>query len=691
MTNTDNQLSIVFDFTAPLIKINLANDVEGRYNHRQPPPTIACHADIFLLTITGIKSSYVKHKVAGSRLTASLKSLDVVDLYQQGPASFSQLLSSTPPDLTSNQPNNNDFITIEIKDSLISTPGKDVDIKFHELYVNWNPETMAAIFYSIKVPSEPESPNTDFAVGTPGRASSPTPSSSSLDDFFDANDASDFEDAYDQTEPNRPSSPLVFFSPSPDFQRTVECPVSHFKEILEVITSPSQSAPSPMKPFKLTLTLKKLHVLFNKDSRKRRMVKAEVDATSVVFVKKESGGHITDASLGNFTLSDNSTAGGTLYEQLIGLKTDRALAPDESSLSIRFETYDRSNELEGVKIDQMDGTIENCDSFLSLKLSPMKFVYIQQLWLEIIDYFFTGILGNEVWGSFNAEEEEKVLLEAIMAKLKNPQPSSSKFNDTFTEYLPGSDADGLRFLKFDIDIQSPILILPVHYRSRSNLQLDMGRFHVANYHRGEEELDSINPHPNTYRMQYYNNCNISASPISLLSSLASDKTTLTSTDSLIDLSINIRWPMGDMIDRIVPRWTINCIFAPLTAKLRRKDYALLCHMIGENIGEDTRNMDEWIELMRKRRISLSSHTTGPAYVDDDAFVLYGYDVKNGKVRRSEERSDELIMPSLATRIARARTSVQEAPPPQPPQYFLITIPTFFAIRFAHRSRQHMHS
>ena len=44
-----------------------------------------------------------------------------------------------------------------------------------------------------------------------------------------------------------------------------------------------------MKPFKLKLTLKKLHVLFNKDSRKRRLFKAEVDATSVVFVKKGEG------------------------------------------------------------------------------------------------------------------------------------------------------------------------------------------------------------------------------------------------------------------------------------------------------------------------------------------------------------------------------------------------------------------
>jgi len=54
-----------------------------------------------------------------------------------------------------------------------------------------------------------------------------------------------------------------------------------------------------------------------------------------------------------------------------------------------------------------------------------------------------------------------------------------------------------------------------------------------------------------------------------------------------------------------------------------------------------------------------------------------------QVRRNGERRDELTMPSLATKIARARISVQDAPPHQLAQYFLPPIPTLFAIRFAH--------
>jgi hypothetical protein len=221
-----------------------------------------------------------------------LKSLDVVDLYQRGPKPFSQLLSSTPPEPSLNPTNTSDFITITINDSLPETPGKQIDLKFHELYVNWNPETMAAIFYTIKIPKQirsSSSPLDDLPPATPERASSPAFSCSSYasDDFFDANDDSDLEDPFEDS--LTPKSPLNFFSPSANFDRNDEHrPISPLDEAPNYLPRSSVTQ-AQMKPFKLKLTLKKLHVLFNKDSRKRRLFKAEVDATSVVFVKKGEG------------------------------------------------------------------------------------------------------------------------------------------------------------------------------------------------------------------------------------------------------------------------------------------------------------------------------------------------------------------------------------------------------------------
>jgi len=56
-----------------------------------------------------------------------------------------------------------------------------------------------------------------------------------------------------------------------------------------------------------------------------------------------------------------------------------------------------------------------------------------------------------------------------------------------------------------------------------------------------------------------------------------------------------------------------------------------------------------------------------------------------EVRSDEERSNELTTQSQATKIVHARTSIQDAPPPQPPPVFSSLIPTPFAIRIAHRS------
>ena len=56
-----------------------------------------------------------------------------------------------------------------------------------------------------------------------------------------------------------------------------------------------------------------------------------------------------------------------------------------------------------------------------------------------------------------------------------------------------------------------------------------------------------------------------------------------------------------------------------------------------------------------------------------------------EVRLDGERSNELKTPSQAVKNARARTFVQDTPPPKPPQQFPSPNLTLFAIRFAHRS------
>ena len=253
------------------------------------------------------------------------------------------------------------------------------------------------------------------------------------------------------------------------------------------------------------------------------------------------------------------------------------------------------------------------DTEMTLNFSPVKVVYQQQLWLEVIDYFFVGILGNEVWGGFYAEEEAEAFLEKTIKLISDPTYPMQPY------------ADGVRFLKFSIDIQNPTLVLPTHYRSLYYLSLEISSLSIANHFTNAEEDDVLSPlEPKPRLMQYYNNCAAISPAIDIHACSPSGKIRLTSES--VSLNVAIKWPLGDVVGRVVPRWKINCVIDNLRATLRRQDYALLTHMVYDNIMEETRNMEEWVELTRLRR---EADAGDMAYKDTTAFSLYGYDIKNG--------------------------------------------------------------
>jgi hypothetical protein len=87
-----------------------------------------------------------------------------------------------------------------------------------------------------------------------------------------------------------------------------------------------------------------------------------------LFQKKPTGGHKTDCTFGNFTLVDNSTPGGNIYHEIIGLKktTHAPTGPTAPSvLSLGFETFVRSNE-DGASVDPSSGTVTNSGACASL-------------------------------------------------------------------------------------------------------------------------------------------------------------------------------------------------------------------------------------------------------------------------------------------------------------------------------------
>jgi hypothetical protein len=64
-----------------------------------------------------------------------------------------------------------------------------------------------------------------------------------------------------------------------------------------------------------------------------------------------------------------------------------------------------SNENKDREVDEEEVGIEEGCNLLSLSLSSMKFVYLQQFWLEIVDYVSEGILGDAVNGTLRSASD----------------------------------------------------------------------------------------------------------------------------------------------------------------------------------------------------------------------------------------------------------------------------------------------
>ena len=553
-----------FSFSAPLISFLLTNDVDGRANYRQPPlppnpksksksKSSLPPAPILLLKIEGITAGLCKYSSTFSQFVGTMKSLQGTDLYQQAGESFARLVSSKNPDgddLESSNLDNFDDKDLMVVSVKSDNSHKEVDVLFDELYVEWNPETLSAIHYCLQTPEDlvnrecdldelinnpsnslfatplakPESPP---PVGSP---SSPPP----LDlNFFDAceNENSSSNSFY------AVSAQKSFLSPQQNYNNFFSPiqPSSVLHSAFNIVAdsdsdddSEDAADPTPQPPtFTLKLVLAKLRVRFNKDSRSRRLIVAQVDRTNVYFIKKSTGGSKTVCDFGNFTLIDNSTDGGSIYSEILGLNT--AEGRQNSLVNLIFETFPRLNKNNdsnnkspkpspnSVFVDGEAGTVDNCDYHLSLELSPMRFVYIQQLWLEVIDYLFVGILGDEVWGKFQNAIDNNILdkLKNSSNPSKSTTPSPSPIPIPIpppaptTNPLPNSDAPGINFLKLSINIQNPTLILPVHYRSPHFISLKIKSVNIANYFLGQPELFKHNLNV----MQWYNNLNITGENI----------------------------------------------------------------------------------------------------------------------------------------------------------------------------------
>ena len=539
-------------FSIPFVALHLRNDIDGR-------DSFDGHStELVQLTIENINGNYFK--TSETSFSVNLGSLFAMDLYQKAGKDYEMLLSSNK-----NRNKHVDLVSLDYTRYSEKESGSKLSIVFNELFVEWNPETIAAIQKALR------SNNYINANDGSGKVLDSTDTNNSQTLLYPRLKTNDFhlESHTEEVLPNIESR----------LQNDITNSLTHQQKETLHSGGIDQSHESPKDistpPFQLSFSISKFCLNLNKEARKRRLVSTQMVQLKAQYVTKKFGGIRIKASIGNLMIQDNGTYGGTLYSQMIGLKM---IQEQKSLVYLEYESYplrhqsDQSDKLSdclGAKIDHDSGQISGSDASLSLHFSSMRFVFIQQFWLEIFDYFFEGILGYEVWGLDRPPADPPI------------SEIASNLNIIPTEKI--------NFLNFVVDMNTPTILLPVSYRSPHHIKLEVANLKFSNSFSGEPANLS-----RFIQIQWFNHCTIAFTDLRFFNwlnkPLSSQK---------IQITINVKWPVGPTAPLIFPKWRVKILIKEAAFMMQQSDYALFNHFLFYNIMEETRNLDEWNICKRK--------------------------------------------------------------------------------------------
>lgn len=604
VTRTDNdamayqaesQSIFNFQFSAPFVALHIGNDVDGRDPGMTP---------LVEITIQKIRGNYKQH--TNTEFSARLGSLYAVDLYQRAGSDYKMLLASTS-DIDSKSLNrvngteNSDLVEVKYTQFMESKKGSILSIGFHELYVEWNPETIAAVQKAMRLPIAENSEKNNNLTSKPermGQRSSTVSHTKLQDDFslygdlLQEENSTSFDSSFPVNKHDTSFDSIYYtckkdsteFEPmSPYFSPKLGIPSPRVSSSKVYESIPEENENFPIPPFLLTFSLSKLYVNFNKDLRKCRLFSVQMDHTNVEYLTKPLGGIKISATMGNFAVNDNGTNGGTLYTQMIGLKM---IQEQKSIFLMNYESFPRDmydkhfNEdcdTKKIVIDNERGTVSGCDSSISLNFSPMRFVFMQQFWLELSDYFFEGILGYEVWGAEKPETDELPLTDL--------KQSNNLQEQRF-------DSDKIKFNSISIEMAEPVLLLPITYRSPHHIRLELNYVRISNNFCGKK----LNT-PFYIPMQWYNNYSLTFSGLRIMNW---NSKALSSPE--MEMFVLVTWPVGITAPLIIPKWNVKCNLSEFSISLQKEDFALFNNFLYYNVMEDTRHADELDEKSKENQL-----------------------------------------------------------------------------------------
>ena len=322
-----------------------------------------------------------------------------------------------------------------------------LEVEFNSLHVEWNPETVATVqntFFVTEQEPEPESasePRIERPTGlerlanksTEGLAERRNSTSSSSSDgdteFYDVQTSITME---------------AESSTDGEAAAVAQQDVGESPRILAKGPPSQDGSDDTTVLFRVTATMQRFSLSLNKEVQRRKLVQLAMEDVKVEYSECANSA-ASSGSLGNLSVQDLSPAGATNneYRELLGLK-ERG----DSLLTFDYEYCSRESALHESK---------GFDSKMRLHFSPMKFVYIQQQYFELLDYLYAGLLGT-------------IFVKGAEAAAKISQ-----------------QIEGTRKDLISVNIQSPMILIPTNPTAKEHLLLYADEIVM------EHEIDESNP------------------------------------------------------------------------------------------------------------------------------------------------------------------------------------------------------
>ncbi|ETO15964.1 hypothetical protein RFI_21395, partial [Reticulomyxa filosa] len=262
-------------------------------------------------------------------------------------------------------------------------------------------------------------------------------------------------------------------------QRSLSASLSHETKKKEKDSSVS---------LKVMYRFQQLNIRLNKPHRLRHVAQLGLAETNIGFCLYGDYSYVLQGEIGNLTavdLTNEGSEGSSLRTKpptILGL-IDTA---DESSTASPATSRAKTNKVLltfSYQVALFDTVKWRYRTQLKASISSMRFVYHQQLVMEIMDYIQSGMLGLM---STPFQREASTSLPLSPTGSSASSNSSSKSLQSKSESIQRSEGevasapDMETAIRYSITINKPVIAFPLHRHSENTIDLDLGSIRITN-------------------------------------------------------------------------------------------------------------------------------------------------------------------------------------------------------------------